>query len=1561
MVDSGAPGHAPRTAAYADSGAQALPPAALPRASRSLSPGDPWDALDGDASRTSSSYTTSYASRRPISALQPLEARASTDTTRTSLLDAHPTASGAPRLTFKSADLRSALHLQEAQKSKLYMEGYLLVRHAFSVDGQPDNRAEHFRSWTECFVQLNGTVLSIWDAHALRMAEAEGREVPPSFINITDAVADFIGLHVEAPFSEPGRRLQLYHVFAVNSAGSNRVLFCFSEPPPCDPQMVDQRISVKHQHHPEHRPVVDWLNRGQRHLQAWINAIRLASWERSRLDEIYTGALIRARLSAVKNMQPGLPAASAESELLVRSPLVKGRHEGWVRARFMGSTEWRRCWMVLHSHWSDDEPTTGLRRFLKRGAPGDRSSLLSLAGSTAGHNALPTTDVSEPPPPPAGVMASPAVAYFYESKKTKRPFASLWHARSVFAVYPSRPDLVESSVLFKVEGALPQSTAVSATHRQRATGWIMFLPEIRAPSSRGANAEMMKWIIAFMDAFRLYGRPGQFVWDARNPASPFFAYPIGPHKDHLFLDRALTEFLDISVEDHLTTRQMLNDVMAARMRGEDTPMLPPLSVPRAAEPMGGQSTAPALPEPQSETPSGAPGATQSAFSQPPPPSKEDLERAAPMTRGPVPGAPSSAPLPREVPDARRGAPHSEPLPWGPSAHGGGQPNANVYAGRQADANVYAAQQADPSVYGQQPDAITYAAQQADPGAYATQAGDPNSYGGQQQDANVYAGRQADANVYAAQQADPSAYAGQQSDSAAYTGQQPDPNLYTGRQPDPNVYAGRQPDPNMYAAQQADPEGAAAMQHPAQPASPQRVATRTDRPTLTASMFQPRAPGAPATGSPQAPSVHPTSAMTVSSAYDTDTSFPPTGAPVPAPEDTWAGGAGAVPGASAAREAAAAPQNPRHEQIYSWPAPAAAAARTDAAAATPAAAWGPPSPATQPASGAGGLSLGAQRNTDLSPITEVSPTHQRLHGADAKTHRAPWSGDTDSRAPAARPVEALPPSAGGLSQGSVGASPLSPPVTVPGLAFLAPSISHGAPTASPVSPPAPPPESPGGGQPADTERSMPTSHGASLGVPAGRVFSGGVAHGGATRLSHAGPTARVPSSAGDPAGRLPSGAYSTESGKETRLVQEYIDGTEEVAVPLSTLAIAQPPAASEGHDASQEDNSDGAAAADAAGGGMRTAPHDEPRTYPSSFGHRRAPERAGGGATQSAAHMQPGRASAAMGAPHAQDWVDYDEPDTSLSSAPPQPVPAVRMDASPSSAGHLAYAIPPSGSGTSFAAPYQKSRSSSSLAQERPRQTFVRLDPEDRPGGAASQYVPQGLIASMSQDRLDRSAHTQELEARESGSALVNVPNKPPPPQAGLMGAIHSRDRRAASTQGHSERERPRPPSALGAPPRPASSVQHHGAHTPMTQQQMYMNMYYWQQQQQQQMMMMMGMMPPHQGPPGVSRESMMAQQQAMQAAQQAYFQAMAQASGGQMGGPAMAHPAGPMPSSASMGGFGMPPSLSGSSEPMNPYMMPPPMMGMPPHAHPGFRYGTPEMQATRSNSPRASVQGHRGV
>ena len=77
-------------------------------------------------------------------------------------------------------------------------------------------------------------------------------------------------------------------------------------------------------------------------------------------------------------------------------------------------------------------------------------------------------------------------------------------------------------------------------------GWMLMMPEPEGGLSE--SAEMLKWVvgrseairvfvpfkttmIALHDAFELYGRPAQWMWDPRDIISLMFAYPVGPSKD----------------------------------------------------------------------------------------------------------------------------------------------------------------------------------------------------------------------------------------------------------------------------------------------------------------------------------------------------------------------------------------------------------------------------------------------------------------------------------------------------------------------------------------------------------------------------------------------------------------------------------------------------------------------------------------------------------------------------------------------------------------------------------------------------------------------------------------------------------------------------------------------------------------------------------------------------------------------------------------------------------------------------------------------------------------------
>ena len=79
-------------------------------------------------------------------------------------------------------ELLPVFTFMSSHSNKLYQEGYFLKLNDLDTNGKPNAD----RNWTECFAQLVGTVLSLWDAGALDAAGQDG-EVAPTFINLADA------------------------------------------------------------------------------------------------------------------------------------------------------------------------------------------------------------------------------------------------------------------------------------------------------------------------------------------------------------------------------------------------------------------------------------------------------------------------------------------------------------------------------------------------------------------------------------------------------------------------------------------------------------------------------------------------------------------------------------------------------------------------------------------------------------------------------------------------------------------------------------------------------------------------------------------------------------------------------------------------------------------------------------------------------------------------------------------------------------------------------------------------------------------------------------------------------------------------------------------------------------------------------------------------------------------------------------------------------------------------------------------------------------------------------
>lgn len=82
-------------------------------------------------------------------------------------------------------EIRSVVQLNAAHAHKIYFSGPLVRRIERQPDGQKPAKDD---GWTDVWAQLGGTTLSLWDMRLIKEASKLGKEVPPSYVNMTDAV-----------------------------------------------------------------------------------------------------------------------------------------------------------------------------------------------------------------------------------------------------------------------------------------------------------------------------------------------------------------------------------------------------------------------------------------------------------------------------------------------------------------------------------------------------------------------------------------------------------------------------------------------------------------------------------------------------------------------------------------------------------------------------------------------------------------------------------------------------------------------------------------------------------------------------------------------------------------------------------------------------------------------------------------------------------------------------------------------------------------------------------------------------------------------------------------------------------------------------------------------------------------------------------------------------------------------------------------------------------------------------------------------------------------------------
>ncbi|KAJ6486733.1 hypothetical protein C8R45DRAFT_995676 [Mycena sanguinolenta] len=373
-------------------------------------------------------------------------------------------------------EIKSVVQLITAHARKVYFSGPLVRR----IERQPDGRKPtKDEGWMDVWAQLAGRTLSIWDMKQVQEASAQDKEVPPTYINMTDAFVHVLG-SITSPETQNSPAKQYSDVLTVNSTGSNLLLFS------CPSTQA---------------------------LLSWAAALRLSLWEKSRLEEIYTAHLLRIILTQ-HDYYP--------------STLYQGRLEGWVRIRIAGQTDWKKVWMCVAAAADVAQPATPGR------TKKHRSSLFSFKASGT---------------PGVPLPSKPMISMFASTKPNDRrkPFLTFYNVTQAFAVYPESTELIGRSTLIELQGLIGDEEPVGEMGRRE--GWLLIMPELEG--GLGPAEEMLKWIVG--------------IWDPRDPASLMFSYPVGPHRDHLFLEREQAETLDVQDDRPSSIRSRLLNILYGQM------------------------------------------------------------------------------------------------------------------------------------------------------------------------------------------------------------------------------------------------------------------------------------------------------------------------------------------------------------------------------------------------------------------------------------------------------------------------------------------------------------------------------------------------------------------------------------------------------------------------------------------------------------------------------------------------------------------------------------------------------------------------------------------------------------------------------------------------------------------------------------------------------------------------------------------------------------------------------------------------------------------------------------
>jgi hypothetical protein len=195
--------------------------------------------------------------------------------------------------------------------------------------------------------------------------------------------------------------------------------------------------------------------------------------------------------------------------------------EGFVQVRLAGATEWQKYWVAV-SDRRDEKTFFGKKKVPSRGQ-----------------------------------------LHFFDNKKQKHPSFTMVNVAHTYTLYPESPQLIDMATILKVEGSLatPNGGEQEQSNNQEPTSALIMV------SSR---KELIQWLVAIFDSFKLYGRPGKLLDDPLSINSLNFG-ALAATDPRVFLEVSDIQHVDVIQDTYIDNISTFSGALLQKMTQDPLP------------------------------------------------------------------------------------------------------------------------------------------------------------------------------------------------------------------------------------------------------------------------------------------------------------------------------------------------------------------------------------------------------------------------------------------------------------------------------------------------------------------------------------------------------------------------------------------------------------------------------------------------------------------------------------------------------------------------------------------------------------------------------------------------------------------------------------------------------------------------------------------------------------------------------------------------------------------------------------------------------------------------------